>query len=666
MVPQTRCLQGDQRARTGSSSTSLQHHGDLFAYLMKDKSVPVLNRLSQRLLLLILIFSIQPPTSFAHPQQDQAISQDSLDQLGQIVQQYVKNGLTIGAELQVIQDEKVLYHKSFGLSDRDSETAWKNDTICNIRSMTKPITSAAAQILIDRGLLELDEPVSAYLASFDNEKSKTITVRQVLSHRSGLPLTNLTISPYQFKSLEDQVANIGKKGPQFEPGSKFWYSDIGTDVVGRLIETVSGKPLNEFVKSELLVPLAMKNTFYGIDNSDKRLAVVASPYMKGRKGKWTQFWKPGGRPLYPFAWGSQTLYSTTSDYALFLKMLVDEGRVGNRQLLSKAAVARMLAPVSRTKGMGSDTNVPTGFHNVESWYGQMMMTYRPSGHKERPPAAISHSGSDGTIAWSWPDRKLTILYFTQSRGGFTPIRIEESIDGLILHPGRSLVEDIPANLQPFVGTFVANYDSFDNERFTVRVRDSKLILDVPSQLAFELLEPNADGLWPFAIAPEQIRVSFDRDDNDKVIALNLHKGGNTFNVPKLGTAAAKLQLANKASDAKTESKSGKESLQETWVGALEMGGLRPVMQFRIVELQSGKTKAYFDSVTEGRTGFDATWSIEGNVLKFDVAKIRLTYRGKLNNRQDSATGHWSQGGRKLPLTLKKQSAETSENAGDKK
>lgn len=628
--------------------------------------MPDLNRLTQRLLLLVLIFSLQPPAIFAQPQQEQAISQDSLDQLGNAVQQYVEKGFTVGAELQVIQDEKVMYHRSFGLSDRNSETAWENDTICNIRSMTKPITSAAAQILIDRGLLKLDEPVAAYLASFDNEKSNTITVRQVLAHRSGLPLTNLTISPYQFKSLQDQVANIGEKGPQFEPGSKFWYSDIGTDVVGRLIETVSDKPLNEFVKSELLVPLEMKNTFYGIDKSDKRLALVASPYMKSGKNGWTQFWKPGGRPLYPFAWGSQTLYSTTSDYALFLKMLANEGRVGNRQLLSKTAVARMLEPISRTKGMGSDTSVPTGFRDVESWYGQMMMTYRPTGHKEQPPVAISHSGSDGTIAWSWPDRKLTILYFTQSRGGFTPIRIEESIDDLILNPGKSLAEDIPSNLQPFVGTFVANYDSFDNEHFTVRVKASKLILDVPSQLPFELLEPNADGMWPFAIAPEQIQVSFDRDDNDQVIAVNLHKAGKIFNVPKLGTTAAKLQLASKESTAKTESKKQKESLRETWVGTLEIGGMRPVMQFRIVELASGKTKAYFDSVTEGRTGFDATWSIEGNELKFDVAEIRLTYRGKLNKLQNSATGNWSQGGRELPLILKKQSAENPDDDGEEK
>ena len=732
---------------------------------MKNKIMTNLNRVTRLLLFLFLVFNLKLPTIVA--QQDHAISQDSLRKLGNVVEQYVEKGLAIGAELQVIQDEKVLYHKSFGLSDRDSERVWKNDTVCNIRSMTKPITSAAAQILIDRGSLKLDEPVATYLASFDNKKSKTITVRQVLAHRSGLPLTNLTISPYQFKSLEDQVADIGKKGPQFEPGSKFWYSDIGTDVVGSLVETVSGKPLNEFVKSEILDPLAMKNTFYGIDKTDKRLDHVASPYMKGGKDGWTQFWKPGGRPLYPFAWGSQTIYSTTSDYALFLNMLVNGGRVGNRQLLSKAAVERMLEPISRTKGMGSDTSAPTGFHDVESWYGQMMISYRPIGNKEKPPIAISHSGSDGTIAWSWPDRNLTILYFTQSRGGFTPLRIEGSIDRLILHPGKSFAEDVPERLQPYVGRFIANHGNFDNEHFTVLVKNAKLVLDVPSQLPFELLDPDEDGKWSFAIAPKQINVSFDRNDKGEVIALNLHKSGKTFNVPKLGTAAAKSKLAAKASNEKGETttwsgtldagrktfrlefdvtrdgekisgkgrsldqdnqeyaiseiqsngkvlsfsipeheaefegklsdngnraegtftqrgnrlpltltKSGanageaktkaekeasaeksKQKLKAAWVGAVEMGGMRPVMQFRIVELKSGKTKAHFDSVSEGRTGFDATWSIAGNKLKFDVASIRLTYRGELNKGQDQATGTWSQGGRDFPLVVKKQLTE---------
>ncbi len=95
-------------------------------------------------------------------------------------------------------------------------------------------------------------------------------------------------------------------------------------------------------------------------------------------------------------------------------------------------------------------------------------------------------------------------------------------------------------------------------------------------------------------------------------------------------------------------------LLEAWIGELDMGTVSPVMQFRIVRLASGDTVGYFDSVTEGRTGFPATWSMEEDSLTFTVAAISLTYRGALNDAHDSAEGIWSQGGREVPLTLSRQ------------
>ncbi|MFT5302152.1 MAG: hypothetical protein ACI814_002966, partial [Mariniblastus sp.] len=100
-----------------------------------------------------------------------------------------------------------------------------------------------------------------------------------------------------------------------------------------------------------------------------------------------------------------------------------------------------------------------------------------------------------------------------------------------------------------------------------------------------------------------------------------------------------------------------ETLKEAWVGELNIGIMKPVMQFRIITLDTGETASYFDSVTEGKTGFPATTSIEGKTLKFDVPKIKLTYRGVVNEAGDTAEGTWSQGGRNIPLILKKQITE---------
>ena len=115
-------------------------------------------------------------------------------------------------------------------------------------------------------------------------------------------------------------------------------------------------------------------------------------------------------------------------------------------------------------------------------------------------------------------------------------------------------------------------------------------------------------------------------------------------------------------ESQKEQEKSNEKLKEAWIGELNLGIMKPVMQFRIVTKASGETGAYFDSVTEGQTGFEATWSIEGDELKFDVARIKLKYRGTLNEARDAAEGTWSQGGRVMPLTLKKQATEySSEN-----
>ncbi len=342
----------------------------------------------------------------------------------------------------------------------------------------------------------------------------------------------------------------------------------------------------------------------------------------------------------------------------------------------------------------------------------------------------------------------------------TPLRIEESIDRLVIHPGRGTGRRSAQRLQPYLGTFIANYANFDNEEFTVKARNGKLVLDVPSQLAFELMEPDEEGYWAFAIAPEQVKVTFDRNENDEVVGLKLHKAGNVHEVPRKGTARAKelatrvdgqdstittwkgtldargnklrleIDIIEKAGKltgrlrsldqgnttvqvtdvavkgdsfrfsiqqisatfngkygkdrsvakgmfsqngvdlpltlSKTATRESKSqgTLKEAWIGTLNMGGVKPVMQFRIVTLESGETAAYFDSVMEQRTDFDATWSIEGDKLNFDVASIKLKYRGTLNEAGDTAEGIWSQGGRDIPLTLKKHATEyDSDNVG---
>jgi CubicO group peptidase (beta-lactamase class C family) len=555
--------------------------------------------------------------------------------------------------LLIVKEGQTIFHSSFGFKDRENKTAWRNHTLSNIRSMTKPITSVAAQILIDRGKLELDAPIAEYLNSFQNHKdAQKITVRQVLTHRSGLPLTNLA-KPDQFSSLQEQVSAAGKDGPQFKPGSKYWYSDTGTDVIAAVVEHISGELIHQFVQREIFEPLGMTQTLYGIQGFEPKLKDAASLYARNAKS-WVKFWAPG-KALYPFAWGSQTVYSTTSDYAKFLGLFLNNGRVGDQQLISKEAVSRMLEPVSKMKMLGSDAPYPTGFRGMEVHYGQMMVTHHSTDGVQTSPVIFGHSGSDGTNAWVWPEKDLMILYFTQSRGGVTALRIEEHIDSLLIHPGKTLADDIPVELRPYLGQYIANSGPFDNEEVTILTKNGKLVLDVPSQLAFELMEPDEYGFWPFAIAPRQTKLKFEQNERDEVVALYLHQGRNVIEIPRKGSPRvqeiAKQKMATQA--AKAEQKA-KEKFIEAWVGNLDLGTMKPLMQFIVVKQPSGKMTAYFDSITEGRTDFDAKVSIKDKQIKFEVPQIKLTYMGKINDAGDAAKGTWSQGGRTFPLTLKKQ------------
>jgi hypothetical protein len=146
---------------------------------------------------------------------------------------------------------------------------------------------------------------------------------------------------------------------------------------------------------------------------------------------------------------------------------------------------------------------------------------------------VGHSGSDGTIAWAWPDRKLMILYFTQSRGQATALRLEKAVDRLLLHPERYPEQPapVPADLRPFLGTFLANFGPFANAEFSVLVEDGRLSLDIPDQIVFPLEEPDAEGKRRLG-GDTGNAVSFVRDEQGTVTAMRFHAGQQTFTLPR--------------------------------------------------------------------------------------------------------------------------------------
>jgi hypothetical protein len=142
---------------------------------------------------------------------------------------------------------------------------------------------------------------------------------------------------------------------------------------------------------------------------------------------------------------------------------------------------------------------------------------------------FGHSGSDGTAAWAFPAEDLIVCYFTQSRGQVSTIRLETTIQDALLQ--REGAGEAPAEMQPLLGTYYANFGRHKNAPFRVVFRCGKLALDHPGQLVFELREPDEEGRWPFALTKAR-GVSFKKDGEGKVLALIVHQSGKTYELPR--------------------------------------------------------------------------------------------------------------------------------------
>lgn len=459
---------------------------------------------------------------------EQGISTTAFHEIGNTVKAYGDRDIIVGATLLIIKDRHCILSEACGWQDREQAKPMRSDTLCNIRSMTKMLTGAACQILIDEDMVGLTNRVAEYLPGFDTTRSRGITVEQLLTHRSGLPLTILT-SLDQYATLYDMANAVGQRGPQFTPGSRFWYSDAGTDCLGAVVEVASGTTLDVFVRARLLQPLEMRDTFYLQETAIPRDR-IATLYM-GKVGAWTSAWTPD-LPFYPFAWGSQSLFSTPADYAKFLAMLMDKGMANGKRILSEAAVARILTPVSVMAGLGSTVPNPTGFSDSQCYYGQMAVLYKSAEGVQ----AFGHSGSDGTWAWAWPEEDLMILYFTQSRGQATGVRLETEVDRWILRPQDHPPDETVKRYAPYLGWYRADFESalgaFRDQEFAVVIQNERLGLDVPGQFIFLLRDSTPGGRWYFEMANE-LSVFFDRDSAGTVTGLTFYEPGHSFRLPRV-------------------------------------------------------------------------------------------------------------------------------------
>jgi len=261
-------------------------------------------------LLLFPVSSWAQSLGYANPE-DVGFSRERLDRITDTINADITKGLIPGATLLIARNGKIAYHKSFGWLDAAAKTPMPKDAIFRIYSMSKPITSVAAMILVERGQLFLNDPVNKYIPAFADMKvavqkldpgdatvidlvpaARPITVQDLMRHTSGLIYGFLPGTPVAKMYLEanlfrpdvtnaDFADNIAKLPLAVQPGSSWNYS-YSTDVLGRVIEVASGKSLYQFEKENILDPLGMSDTaFYVAETSKHNL--IAEPLPTDNK-----------------------------------------------------------------------------------------------------------------------------------------------------------------------------------------------------------------------------------------------------------------------------------------------------------------------------------------------------------------------------------------------
>ncbi len=443
-----------------------------------------------------------PPSTAAA----EGVSQRGLIHLRDLVQSFVDGREVVGAELLVIKNGHSILHEAYGLADQETDTPVEVGSIFCVRSMTKPLIGTCIRMLVEDGKLQLDDPIAQYLSEFDVDGKRGITIRHLLTHTSGLPFSMIAgADPRKLESVR-AVAALGAGATlQFEPGTDFQYSDQGADTLTALIEAVTGVPAEDFLVARVLVPLGMDSTTCLMARDSTLRDRAVSDYA-GSRGSWTRFWSPADEALFPVFLGSQGLYASLEDYARFLQMWMDHGLVEGKPLLSPDSMRDALTPNAQPFP-GS-----TGLSGLTPGYGSLMQLWTDPGADGADPvvAAFGHSGSDGTYAWAFPGQDALVLYFTQSRGNLTGLRVEEELASLFLG-ARTSADVVAPALEDYLGYYREN----EGDRYRAIVRDGDdLALEVPGRAVATLSYVGEDS-WKIRDEPSTI-LDFQRSGSGEV------------------------------------------------------------------------------------------------------------------------------------------------------
>jgi CubicO group peptidase (beta-lactamase class C family) len=379
-------------------------------------------------------------------------SSERLKRIATAFQADVDKGRLPGAVVAIARNGKLAYLEAFGFQDRAKRIPMGTDSIFRIASMSKPLTSVAIMELMEEGKLQLMDPVSVYLPEFKNLKvgvekansatgnpelslepvQREMTIQDLLRHTSGITYGNqgksLVKDTYMSANVSDRnqtlaefITKLSKLPLAYQPGTTWDYS-MSTDVLGRVVEVVSGVSLDTFIGERIAKPLRLADTAFYI--AAEKAGRVSEPQADPTTGERPRFFDPTVRPNWLSGGGG--MVSTASDYVRFCQMLLDGGELDDVRLLSPRIVAYMT-----TDQLPSDIryspyalqnfeprgNAPTARTGQGFGLGFMVRTRAGGSPRIGSLGEYFWAGAYGTSFWIDPKEKLVVVLMTQSPGG---------------------------------------------------------------------------------------------------------------------------------------------------------------------------------------------------------------------------------------------------------
>jgi CubicO group peptidase (beta-lactamase class C family) len=333
--------------------------------------------------------SAKPILTLGSPQTAGMVSKP-LKQLDSDLEKAIQEKVTPGAVLLIARKGTVVKHQAYGYAARygddqftplDHPLPMRHNTIFDLASISKIFTAVAAMKLYEQGRFQLDDPVSRYIPEFAENGKQAVTIRQLLTHtsgfRSGIPL-------YKMGKDRKQRLRMALRYPlKNPPGTSYTYSDLNMITLGVLVERLSGKRLDQFVRQEITEPLHMHDTFYNPSPSLKqRIAATEYQPWTGRNLVWGEVHDENAAALDGVA-GHAGLFSTARDLAIFAHMFLMDGKYGSTRILKKETI-RLMEKNYTTPFPGNDHGL--GWELNQGWYMDALTS----------PDAIGHTGFTGT------------------------------------------------------------------------------------------------------------------------------------------------------------------------------------------------------------------------------------------------------------------------------